>query len=239
MWKKMRTARKAPKKSTSSAPRRRAKIAVTKVKQRTLPDKLIVKLPYTDLQGFNGGSGDYRTQKSYNINGCYDPETGAFNQQNLAWAKYMTIYKKYRVFKVDYDVSITNTSDQTIVGGSVSFNRQSDNQMDITDISQLSVPYSRRFTLSPKGTTGATKRIRGSIWLPRLLGFTSEQFRTNDALVGSANTNPLDTVQMSLNCINANTSVQATIQADVRYTCHCELFSYDISELGTTAPSEE
>jgi hypothetical protein len=167
----------------------------------------------------------------------YDPETGAFNQQNLAFQQYMSLYEQYRVFKVDYDVTLTNTSDQSIVGGSLSFNQQGD-QMDITDVAQLSLPYSRRFTLSPKGTTGATKRIKGSMWLPRVIGLTSEQYRTNDIFIGGLSSNPTAVIQMSLNCINANTGVTCTIQADVRYTCHVEFLTYKKIALSSVAPSE-
>lgn len=223
---------------------RRSKPSVVRIKQRTLPDKLMVKLPYADLQGFNGsGTFNYYTQKSYNVNSIYDPETGALNQQNLGFAQYMELYNKFRVYKVDYDVTLVNTS-QSVVAGSISFGKQGE-QMNITDPQQLSVPFSRRFTLGIGGSSSASsaqsmKRIRGSIYLPRVVGKTSEQYRTNDLYFGTKGSNPSELIQMSLNVININQSVQATIQADVRYTCHCELYDRDTSILtGTDAPIEE
>jgi len=223
------------------------KISVVRIAQRTIPDKMIVKLPYADLQGLNGSgssSDNWRAQKGYNINSVYDPETGALNQQNLGFQQYMALYSKYRVFRVDYDVTIINTS-MSAVAGSVSFN-PSGAQMDITDIQNLQVPYSRRFTLGLGGSSSSSsaqsmKRIQGSINLPRVCGLTSEQYRTAtgpDGFFGYIDANPDRIVQMSINCMNINSSVQATVQLDVRYTCHVELFDR-VSVFGTNAPAEE
>lgn len=232
---KSRTTRRAPV---------RSKPSVVRIKQRTLPDKIMVKLPYADLQGFNGGGTfNYYAQKSYNINSVYDPETGALNQQNLGFAQYMALYNKFRVYKVDYDITLVNTS-QSAVAGSISFSKQGE-QMNILDPQQLAIPFSRRFTLGLGGSSTSSsaqsmKRIKGSIYLPRVVGKTSEQYRTNDIYVGTNSANPSEIIQMSLNCINVNQSVQATIQADVRYTCHIEFFDRDTSTLqGTDAPIEE
>lgn len=221
---------------------RRSKPSVVRIRQRTLPDKMLVKLPYADLEGVNGGGGfPYTIQKAYNINGLYDPETGAFNQQNLGFQQYMALYNKYRVYKVDYDVTLINTS-LSAVAGSISFGKQGE-QIDVTDPQQLNTPFSRRFTLGLGGNTAPSSksmvRIRGSIFLPRTIGKTSEQYRTNDAYVGTKGTNPSELIQMSINGVNINQSVQATFQVDVRYTCHVELFDRDTSIIrGTDAPME-
>lgn len=226
-------------KSRRSAPKR-SRPSIVRIRQRTLPDKMLVKLPYADLQGVNGVT--WYAQKSYNINGLYDPETGALNQQNLGFSQYMGLYNKYRVYKVDYDVTIINTS-LSAVAGSISFAKQGE-QMDITDVQQLQVPYSRRFTLGLGGLTSPSNksmiRLRGSIYLPRVAGRTSEQYRTNPVYAGTVSTNPSEIIQMSINGININQTVQATLQVDVRYTCYVELFDRDTSTLrGTDAPIEE
>lgn len=229
----------------SKKPMAKAKMpSVTRISQRTFPDKLIVKLPYTDLQGFNGSgpsSSNYYTQKSYNINSLYDPETGALNQQPYGFSEYSSLFKKYRVFKVDYDIVLVNTA-PSVVAGSISFARQG-YQIAITDPQQLSAPYSRRFTLGMGATSGTSsaqsmKRIKGSIYLPRVLGYTPEQYRTNDDVVGTIVSNPANVAQLSINCINVNDGVQATIQADVRLTYHVEWFDR-ITVFGTDAPIEE
>jgi len=220
------------------------KIAVVRIAQRTIPDKILVKLPYADLQGLNGSGSsadNWRAQKGYNINSVYDPETGALNQQNLGFQQYMQLYTKYRVYKVDYDVTIINTS-LSAVAGSISFNPP-DGQMNITDIQNLQVPYSRRFTLGLGGSSSSSsaqsmKRIKGSISLPRVAGLTSEQYRVSDLFVGGLSSSPDSTMQMSINVMNINSSVQATCQLDVRYTCYVELFNR-VTIFGTDAPVEE
>lgn len=203
----------------------------------------MVKLPYADLQGFVGSGGfPYTVQKAYNINGLYDPETGALNDQNLGFTQYMALYNKYRVYKVDYDVTIINTS-LSAVAGSLSFGKAGE-QVDVSDPQQLNVPHSRRFTLGLGGQTSPSAksmiRLRGSVYLPRIVGKTSEQYRTNDIYIGTKSTNPAEIIQMSINGININQSLQAQFQVDVRYTCHVELFDRDTSIIrGTPAPIEE
>jgi len=207
--------------------------AITRISQRTIPDKLLVKLPYTDLTGISGvGSNN---QKSYNINSPYDPETGALNEQNLAFDQYMILFNKYRVYKVDYQVTMYNIT-PSAVAGSISFSEQGQ-QTSLTQIQQLQLPYSRRFTLAPSGTTGAMKTIKGSIYLPRVVGKTHEQYRTNDSYVGTVSSNPAQLIQMSLNFMNINVNVSAALQCDVRYTSHCELFDR-VNLFATTAPPE-
>lgn len=215
------------------ANRRGRKIAVTRIVQRTLPDKLLVKLPYTDLQGLSGTGPS--NQKSYNVNSCYDPETGAINDQNLGFDQYMALYGKYRVYKVTYQVTMYNISNSA-VAGSLNFSEQGQ-QMNLADIQHLQLPYSRRFTLAPSGNTGSMKTIKGSIWLPRVVGLTPEQYRTNDKYVGSGGSSPAGIIQMSMNFININVNLGVGIQADVRYTSYCELFDR-VNILSTQAPPE-
>lgn len=188
-----------------------------------------------------GSLGAAYTQKSYNINSLYDPETGALNQQNLYFNEYMLLYRKYRVFKVDYAITIWNTTVNSAVTGSISFDEQG-NQMGISDIQQLSKPYSKRFSLAPAGNTGSFKTIRGSIYLPRVLGLTPEQFRTSvgvDATWGGKDANPSRVIQLSINARNVNPGAVANLQAEARYTCHCEFFDRDTGVVGTDAPVEE
>lgn len=238
--------RKYMKRKPKGKARSRRGPSIAKFAMRSLPDKLLVKMPYADLQGLVGsGSTSWTFQKAYNINNLYDPETAALNQQNLMFEQYSTLYGSYRVYKVDYDVTLVNTANST-TAGSISFARTGE-QMNILDIQQLNAPYSRRFTLGVGGSTSSAqnmKRIKGSISLPRVVGFTSEQFRTStlfSSQYGTTNPgSPFTNIQMSINGINVNTGITATVQCDVRYTCHVEWFDRRTSILtGTDAPIEE
>lgn len=193
----------------------------------------MVKLPYTDLQSLTGS---LAVQKSYNVNGIYDPETGALNDQNLGFAEYMRLFNRYRVYKVDYQVTLYNVATDSAIAGSLSFSEQGQ-QMVIGDVQQLQLPYSRRFTLAPQGNTGSMKTIKGSILLPRVTGLTAEQYRTSDYFWGTSSSNPSTVLQMSINAININALVNCGLQCDVRYTAHVELFER-IDILSSRAPPE-
>lgn len=213
--------RKFVKRGRKTARRGKKQIAITRIAQRTIPDKLMVKLPYTDLQVL--GPQSLAVQKSYNVNGLYDPETGTLNDSNLGFAEYMRLFNRYRVYKVDYQVTLYNVSTDSAIAGSISFSEQGQ-QMVIGDVQQLQLPYSRRFTLAAQGNTGSMKTIKGSIFLPRVTGLTSEQYRTSDYFWGTSTSNPSTVLQMSINGINLNNQVNCGMQCDVRYTAHVELF---------------
>ncbi|MEO5351372.1 MAG: hypothetical protein H7836_17280, partial [Magnetococcus sp. YQC-3] len=161
-------------KKKTSRPRR--KIGVTRVAMRGIPDKMLVKLPYTDLQGVTAfGAPNWRAQKSYNVNGLYDPETLAINQQPLYFNEYAGLYSRYRVYKIDYDVTMINTTNSA-TAGSLTFAAGND-APNLLDNQQLEQPYSRRFTLglgSASTSAQSQKRVKGSIFLPRVAGLTSE-----------------------------------------------------------------
>jgi len=211
--------------------------SIVRIPMRLIPDKMLVKLPYTDLMSLIPSGSGPNVQKLYNINGLYDPETGALNQQNLGFSEYMNLYGKYRVYKVTYAVTIYNTSSQSAVAGSISFSEAGQATL-LTDEQQLQLPYSRRFTLAPNGNTGSMKTIKGAIFLPRVVGKTSEQFRTNDTYIGSKTSNPQAIIQMAINCLNVNITQTASLQVDTRYTCFVELLDRT-NVLSTAAPIEE
>ena len=219
-----------------NAPRRRRNIAVTRVAQRTFADKMLVKLPYVDLETYTSIGGIWYNQKGYRVNALYDPEASLGNDSALGFTQYMNIYSKYRVYRVDYDITLTNTNNQTAVAGAISFELPTGFSFS-GDPSDLIVPYSKKFSLATGGSALATKRIRGSVFLPRVAGLTSEQYRTNENYYGTATSNPIDIINMNIKLINVNQGTSNFVQADVRYTAHTEFF--DRNKILTTQPPVE
>ena len=134
-----------------NAPRRRRNIAVTRVAQRTFADKMLVKLPYVDLETYTSIGGIWYNQKGYRVNALYDPEASLGNDSALGFTQYMNIYSKYRVYRVDYDITLTNANNQTAVAGAISFELPTGFSFS-GDPSDLIVPYSKKFSLATGGS---------------------------------------------------------------------------------------
>ncbi|MEO5351374.1 MAG: hypothetical protein H7836_17290, partial [Magnetococcus sp. YQC-3] len=81
------------------------------------------------------------------------------------------------------------------------------------------------------------KRVKGSIFLPRVAGLTSEQFRTNDLWASPTGDNPLNLIRMFMTFVNINSNIPAAVQCDVRYTAYVEFFGRN-DAIGTDAPVE-
>lgn len=213
---------------------KKRKSGTVRVKTLGIPHRMIVKMPYTDVGQYATDTG-YYVQKSYNVNNVWDPETGVLNDSALWVKEYSNIYEKFRVFAVSYDVVLINGNTSAPSFGSLCFAEQG-NGPDGNAIQSFSMPFSRPFTLSYSGAHN-TVRLKGKMSLPKVLGMTSEQYRTNDRFVGTlAGSNPATMIQMVITNRATNGSASNLI-AHVKLTYHLELFDR-VRVLYAPGPSE-
>lgn len=234
---KKRSSRPAGRRVGKKMMRRRARPAITRIRAVGIPDKMIVKLPYVDLQSAGNVASVSSWSKIYNVNAPWDPESFAFNSSATYLKEYAGIYAKYRVFAVSYDVTIANTAPNSITSGCLAFGSP-DNLPIAGYPDTYGFRFSRPYTTSYYGSGKDCVRLKGHISLPKVLGLTSEQYRTNDNFIGETSaTNPMDLVQMILIGQNVNTSQNAGAQLHVRLTFHVELFGR-MAALGSTPPDD-
>lgn len=210
-----------------------AKPATVKIQTKGIPDKMLVKLTYGDLQSISSSVNTYAS-KDYYINSVWDPESGALNSSAYGLSQYANIYQRFRVYAVSYDIDMIATSGSTSTVAYVNFAPFGENPSG-SNMNQLSARFTRSklVKLVPQGQV----RFKGKMSIPKLFGLTSEQYRTNDKYSGSTSSNVAMTLAvMRVGCLNVANAPAAGLQGVVRLTYHVELFDR-VDALTTSAPT--
>lgn len=198
-----------------------------------MSDKMIVHLPYVDYQKVNAAGGAATPnyfQKTYSLNALYDPEPGAINTFPLGYTEWSTLYQRYRVYAVSYELTLWNGSDDTSVIGALYINDAGGTGgMNANVTSWLSQPRARPISLGNKSGGKSQQVFRGKIYCPGYLGLTAEQYRTDSfetaGTMGSNGSPPQRNLKMFINLTNTNNGVTTpTIYATMKMTYHTELF---------------
>lgn len=212
---------KMAKKSKRSYKKRSSQPAVTRIRVKAIPDKMIVKLPYTDVATYV--TSNYYNSKSYNINNVWDPETNTLNNSAYGLAQFAGLYEKFRVTAVTYKVEAYNAStNPSPIAAYVNFAPQGEGFLP-----QNFPSWDQRFTtqrmLMPNPIGRAT--WKGTLSIPKIFGLTPEQYRTNDLYVGVTNgQNPASMAQMSVGWRSMDGASSTNMSVKVQLTYHVELF---------------
>jgi len=202
------------------------------------PQHMITQLKYISNYQKNlviGGAAQSFNQ--YRLNSVWDPDyTNTQGTSCLGLAQWRTLYQRYRVFKLDYVIRLTNlTPDTTITGALVPANYY-DASSSVSDFMR---PLTRRFQL---GNNAGQNRalIKGSIYLPKLMGVTSAQYKADGTTESGWNGNP--TMPLSMNIVMQSTNVLSTcaVAAQVDFTYHIEMMGIEAGseaiDLSTNLP---
>jgi len=224
---KYRGRRKPVRKGRTRKPNRNGNTAITRVRGLIVPDKMLVKLPYTDIQVVGTTSTPGSFQKTYSLNSLYDPEPSALNSYPLGAAEWNLLYTRYRVYAASYEITLWNGSDDTSVAGSMYISNAGGTGTLSTDTNGwLTQPRARTFDLSSKSGGRSMVTLKGFIKLPGYAGLTSEQYRTaveTEGLLGQ--TSPSNNVKLFLNLQNTNGGVTSSlIYGKVKIIYHSEIF---------------
>lgn len=237
-------AKKAYKKR--SAPKRRRQARPNGFKTTTAlsmtapvrPDRLLVKLPYSEAFTTTLPGGGIGTAYSFNLNSIYDPNRTGTGHQPLGHDQWYTFYSKYRVYGVTYDVSLTNmNADAVIQGGVVNAAGAFGGW---TDQAVMEQPHMKRFNLSSVNSGKNQARIRGYVSLPQLRGQTSSQYRfdsTNNEATFNENPNALVCMNVLFRSLNDSALSKPVLYWTVKLTYHTELIQPQPIPVSSTAPS--
>lgn len=195
-----------------------------------IPDRTIVRLPYIDIQNINqvvgSGFANY-SRKTYYVNSIYDPEPNAVNTTTMGWSEWSSFYQRYRVIAMNYEVTLFNSSADTMVSGCLYFQPWTTSASTTPgDPSHwLTQPRSRKFALGNRDGGKSTITLKGKISCPSLLGMTNEQYRVSEDTCSEYSAQPNRLIGMNIQAINTNSGINGgQIQASVKLTYVVELF---------------
>ena len=208
------------------APKARARQATSgpvSIPGTLAPQHMLVKLKYVNnFQKLLAAGGAIQSLNQYRLNSIYDPDyTNTLGTSVLGWAQWKALYQRYRVFKMDYVIRLTNLTPDTAITGALVPANYVDTAFSRVDLMR---PLARRFEL---GNNNGQNRslLKGSIYLPKLTGITGAQYKATKDTECGFDANPLMPLLMNILVQSTNVSGQIAVACQVDFTYHVELMA--------------
>lgn len=222
--------RKYRKKNTRRRPVRRAarrqpnRRNVNRVPPGSAPvaRRHIVRMKYSDVLDWSVTTLATSVQQ-YRLNSTFDPDVTGTGHQPYGRDQLAALFDHYRVFKCSWHIEFAPSNDRlhvsvvplntTAVPGS------------LTDAGEMPLAVTKAMAFNG----GVPCRFSGQIWLPRLAGRTSAQYKSDDLYAAASGANPAEA--MFLNILVYNPSPQ-TVDTSMTITLNYWTEWYDPVVLG-------
>lgn len=168
---------------------------VTPLGASPIARKLVTRMKYCDVIDWNVTTLATDTY-SFRLNSLFDPDISAAGHQPYGFDQMATLYAHYRVFKCSWHIEFAPSSDRihiTVipVNGSV---------VGTTVPAVGEQPLGVTKAMAFDG--GNPCIFKGGVYLPRLAGATSTQYKTDDRYSASVSTNPTEVMQLYILVFN-------------------------------------
>jgi len=181
-----------------------------------VPQRFITKHKYSTTFTIGSLNPVYR----FRMNSLYDPDRSGVGHQPLGRDEWASWYNRYRVYKVDYIITMTNLDpDQSATVAVI-------NQNGIPSyLNEAAFEQPGAFVKTVGTRDGSAKvTIKGSVYLPRLNGKTPSAYRANDDTQAQNSANPLEVLTQALVVAPTLAGAEVNIGYSIKYIYHCELF---------------
>lgn len=190
------------------------------VRQTGRPQRMVAKLVYFTSGQLYNTSGIFQNQLM-NLNSLYDPDRSGIGHQPLGRDQWAIWYNRYRVFKVDYIITLANLDpDQAAMCAIV-------NQNGIptyTDDAAFEQPGAYVQTLSPRDGGLSRVVVKASVYLPRLNGKTPSAYKANDDTQALMGASPSEVLTQAIVAAPVIANSEVNVGYTIKYVYHCELF---------------
>lgn len=205
---------------------------VTALRTATVPDRLVLKMKYTDnfvLSGLGGATRVFR------MNSIYDPDTSLVNgHQPLGYDQWDIFYNKYRVFRARVTLKATNASSNQADTEQIGMAAIANSTYLSSDDSFFEQPHCKKATLAGRGGID-TKVLTYDVDIPRILGQASVVYRSNQNAAALFGANPIETCNLAIFTRPIDGQSTALVNCEISITYFCELF--DRSPVGISYPA--
>lgn len=187
-----------------------------------IPARYVTKMKYCTATTLTGAG---MRQYQMNLNSLFDPDRTGIGHapygknQLLGAPGGVGLYNRYRVFRVDYVLTVANDS-YNIHYAVLNSN---DASPPINNVSEARENPRCKYQVQNPG--GTLKQLRGSVSLPALMGKTPEQYRTSDSTGGTYNTTPSELAVMNIYMQGLNDDITVSMSHTLNLTMvfYCEL----------------
>lgn len=203
------------------------------LKTLTVPDKIIVKLPYSELVTFGDALGvqDY----VFNLNSIYDPNRTGVGHQPLGYDQWAQFYNRYRVLGAKVVVQANNNA---TVGTTMSIIGNNSAGLILGSDATMEQQHMKRMVLSSgQGGKNAGTLVK-YFSNARVTGVSNYVYRSSDQYQAQFGANPTEIIVAHLYQENllAPGGQASGVIARVNITYYVELFDRNTLALSNTAP---
>lgn len=196
---------------------KRSSTKVTRVKQLSFPDKVVVKLPYAFSSQITSALS--HNDVVWNINSLFDPEETFTGHQPRGFDQWATIYNRYRVFAISGVIAIRQRASHGIAANMIFTNSN-------TTLTTATIPQELVRSGPPKITASNQPpiiiRFRKS--LPAIAGVNPSVYKSDDRYQALTNANPAEVICMHQFIRSLDGSTALDYEYDIKLTYHCEFF---------------
>lgn len=212
-FRRRRTNRRPRRRFTRS--KRRGRLVV-QTSSQPIARRTLAQLKYAELLTHTLTTGVVLNQQ-FRLNSIHDPNLSGTGHQPYAHDTYATLYNQYRVYKYSYAIKFPVATSPYIV--SVTPQNHANAPTTIDEITERPRTITRH--VSP-GQAGPT--IHGHIYLPRVLGNTSAQYKANEFTSAIFGGNPSEAMTLNVAYFQ-NTGSNLSLPSVVyTMTYHAELY---------------
>lgn len=163
---------------------------VLALKTLTVPDKLIVKLPYSTMITFGDALGA-QTQ-IFNLNSIYDPDRSGVGHQPLGYDQWAAFYNRYRVIGVKVTVQAANYNQQC--GATVAIIGNNSAGLVLGSDAIQEQQHMRRMILSNAQGGKNSGTLTKYFSLSRITGVSDMTYRSSDQYAAQFGASPAEVI---------------------------------------------
>lgn len=155
-----------------------------------VPDRMIVRMTYEDVYNLIGPS-----QYQWRLNSIFDPDYTGTGHQPRGHDQWATLFASYRVFAVKARIYLNNTDDT----GGQCVGLITDNVAGTYNNTYLSeIPRCKTIVLAQGDGGLNSKIVYYKANIPRILGYTSAQYKNNPNTKCAFGTSPAEVAYLTL-----------------------------------------
>lgn len=183
-----------------------------------IPDRLSVKLPYSDTLLLTTST----VPSGYTLrNSIWDPDLTGTGHQPFMRDQWATLYNRYRCYGFAYEMIFENTSASSAMFAVAPFNHTgAPSSMTLS----WEKPNNTHGVLGPAGSATAQKRITGFLSAAQALQVTKQRFNIDDIYSSAIGSNPSHHGYLTISTQAVDKISSVTVQVVFHLTMYATLY---------------
>lgn len=204
--------RLAKKKQWKRKPRVRKTVVVNRA-LAPIAQRYITRMKYAEQFTFSAIQPTYR----FNLNSIFDPNRTGIGAQPYGHDTLQTMYNRYRVIKATYVITVFNS------GSAIKLAALPANE-EVSPTGTTDAITNPRCRFIHQYPGGSVSKLKGSIYLPSLVGRTKSQYMADDRYQAQFGSSPSELAVLNLYCTLLNDSGVNDSQCNIEITYTVECF---------------